>query len=492
MQPLRKLTTKEKALQINLRPDIYGSFAEIGAGQEVAANFFKAGGSSGTVAKTMSAYDMTFSDAIYGASQRYVCEARLIRMLQKEYNLLGDRLPERVQSTRFFAFANTVEALNYQKTNQPHGWVGLRFQLRPDTPFNECVVHVKMHDNDNVLQQQALGIIGVNLIFGALFFPDPEEMLDSLMDNLSSGRIEIDMFRLSGPDFEHVDNRLMCLKLVKNGMTRATIFGPDGNVMQPSEFLYKKNVLILRGRFRPVTLVNVDMLLTGRRHFKKEEDVKKDKMLLLTELTLNDLTSEKGIDDRDFLHRVDIICSLGQNVMISNYPEYYRLADYLSRFTKGQKIGLILGIDNLLKVFEEKYYEELSGGLLEAFGTLFGKNVILYVYPTLTAGSQEVLTLDKMENKLPANQRSLFQYLLQNEKLKMIDGADSRLLHIKSNEVLSKIKSGETGWEDDVPKKVVAAIKSNCLFDYPCSPEAFTTAQKALKAQQLKLNNPSK
>ena len=354
MEEIKKLTTQEKALRINLSKSIYGSFAEIGAGQEVAANFFKVGGASGTIAKTMSAYDMKFSDAIYGVCDRYVCEDRLIQMLDHEYSLLPERLPTRIKDTRFFSFADTVEVLNFERTNQGHGWIGLRFQLAPEGPFNDCVVHVKMHDNDPIQQQISLGILGVNMIFGCMFMREPEEIINSLLDGLTSRRIEVDMFRINGPDFKQVDNRLMALKLVKNGLTRAAMFGPDGTVMQPSEALYKKNVLVLRGRFRPVTHVNVDMLLAARRHFKREPDVDKSRMVVLTELTLNDLSSDGQIDEKDFLHRAEIICSLGQTVMVSNYFEYYRLVDYLSKITKGKKIGLVLGIYALQKIFEEK------------------------------------------------------------------------------------------------------------------------------------------
>ena len=468
MNDLRKLTIKEKALQINLRKDIYGSFAEIGAGQDVAANFFKAGGASGTIAKTMSAYDMSFSDAIYGASERYVCQSRLTRMLDHEYKLLLERLPHLASKTTFFSFADTMEALNYERTNKPHGWMGLRFQTRPGGEFNECVIHIKMLDNDALLQQQAVGIVGVNLIFGCFFIKDPEELLVSLVDGLTHGRIGIDMFELTGPDFKHVDNRLMSLKLVKNGLTRAAMFGPDGHVLQPSEVLYKKNVMVLRGRFRPVTHVNVDMLLTARRHFKHEPDVDKSKIMVLTEITLNDLRTEGEIDDEDFLARVDIICALGQNVMISNYQEYYKLVEYLSQMTRGKKIGIILGIYNLQRVFDEKYYKDLRGGVLEAFGTLFGNNVKLYVYPALKPDGEGTYTLDNFE--LPEKQKSLFQFLLQNDKLEDIKGANMENLHIISDNVLAMIKSGEDGWEDKMPRQVVTAIKDNCLFGYPCPP----------------------
>lgn len=467
MDEPKKLTTQEKALQINLSKSIYGSFAEIGAGQEVAANFFKVGGASGTVAKTISAYDMKFSDAIYGQADRYVCEERLVRMLEKEYELLQERLPHRAQQVRFFAFSDTVEALNYERTNQGQGWIGLRFQTHPMGPFNDCVAHIKMHDNDALQQQFGVGIFGVNMLYACMFLTDPEKIMMSLLDGLTTRRIEVDMLRISGPDFKHVDNRLMALKLVKNGLTKAAMFGPDGTVLQPSEALYKKNVLVLRGRFRPVTHVNVDMLLTSRRHFKSEPDVDRSKILVLTELTLNDLGADGNIDEKDFLNRADIICSLGQTVLISNYFEYFRLADYLSKTSKGKKIGIIMGIYALQKVFEAKTYENLRGGMLESFGILFGTNIKLYVYPAWKKDSKELFTLKDFEASLPENTRDLFRFLMKNGKLEDIQDANINNLHIISDNVLAMIRKGEMGWEKFVPHKVESAIKEHGLFDYP-------------------------
>ncbi|MBX2916197.1 MAG: TonB-dependent receptor [Cyclobacteriaceae bacterium] len=470
----KKLTTQEKALRINLSKTIYGSFAEIGAGQEVAANFFKVGGASGTIAKTMSAYDMKFSDAIYGVCERYVCEDRLIQMLDHEYRLLPERLQHRIADTRFFAFADTVEILNFERTNQGHGWIGLRFQLKPEGPYNDCVVHVKMLDNDPLQQQVSLGILGVNMIYGCMFIKDPETIINSLLDGLTTRRMEVDMFRLSGPDFLHVDNRLMALKLVKNGLTKVAMFGPDGSVMQPSEALYKKNVLVLRGRFRPVTHVNVDMLLTSRKRFKQDPEVDKSRLVVLTELTLNDLSSDGQIDEKDFLYRADIICSLGQTVLVSNYFEYYRLVDYLSRITRGKKIGLVLGIYALQKIFEEKTYENLRGGILESFAPLFGTNVKLYIYPSLRPGSNQLFTLTDFEQELPANLQALFRYLKDNHKLEAIQNANVNNLHIISDNVLAMIRKGESGWEKFVPTKVSDTIKENGYFDYPVTGNANT------------------
>jgi hypothetical protein len=469
MKTETNIGTRQKALKINLDRRIYGSFAEIGAGQEVAAMFFKAGGASGTIAKTISAYDMTFSDAIYGAEEsgRYVVEPRLIKMLSREYNLLQVRLGEkRGADTMFFAFANTVVALNYQKTNEGHGWIGLRFQLEPQGEYNDIVMHIKMIDNDSILQQQAVGIIGVNLIYGAFYFHKaPDTLLDSLMDELD-GRMEIDMLRFSGPVFSHIDNRLIALQLVRKGFTNAAMFGPDGHVLQPSELLYKKHIVAIRGRFRPFTLVNMDMLNNGVEQFLHEADVDPKRVLILSELTLHNLKDGDEIDEKDFLDRVDILASLGQTVLISNYQEYYRLVAYLSRFTK-LKIGLILGMPNLEWIFEESYYHNLQGGILEAFASLFSKNVKLFIYPTHKAEEDKLVNCEAFHWHLPSTQIDLFEYLLANNKIEDIRDFNKNLLHITSDQVLALIKEGKSGWEDKVPPTVARLIKEKSLFGFP-------------------------
>lgn len=467
MNDFRTLSIKEKALKINLDTRIYGSFAEIGAGQDTAAAFFKSGGASGTIAKTMSAYDMAFSDAIYGKCQRYVCEERLNTMLDREYGLLEKRLTHRKDTTNFFAYANTVETLNFKKTNKGHGWIGLRFQLNPNTPPNECIIHVLLLDNENIEQQQAVGIVGVNLIYGCFYLHhDVEALQNSLVENLSEGRVEIDMFKITGPDFKHIDNRLMSLKLVKNGLAQATMFSPSGEVLQAFDALYKKDVMVLRGRFRPVTKVNMDMLTTGINQFHTHKEVDKKNSMLFCELTLSDLTSTGALDEKDFLDRIDILCSLGQYVMISNFPEFYRLVGYLSQFTRKSKMGIIVGIMTLEKIFEEKHYNTLKGGILEAFGTLFSNNVTLFVYPSYDENN----VLHTCENfKVLPHLKYLFTHLLENHKIEDIHVANTSLLHITSDKAIAMIKAGESGWEQMVPDTVADIIKDNCLFDYPCA-----------------------
>ncbi len=465
-----KLTPKEKALKINLDPTFYGSFAEIGAGQETAAMFFKSGGASGTIAKTMSAYDMAFSNAIYGPEEsgRYVCLPRVIKMLNKEYELLPERLSHRISNTCFFVFANTVEALNYRRTNEGHGWLGVKFQLRPQSEPNECIIHVRLLDNDPIQQQNTLGIVGVNLIYGCLYMHhNPEALMNSIVDEVTNRRVELDFFKLKGPDFKHIDHRLFSLKLVKNNLSNATMFGPDGDVFLPADALYKKNILVLRGRFRPPTHVNIDMYENGFLQFIKDEDVPPSQTIRLVELTLQNLqVDDTTIDERDFLSRVDILCSLGCTVMISNYPEYYKLISYLSKFTRGRKIGIIVGIYNLLSIFEEKHYEHLRGGILEAFGLLFGNNVKTLVYPSFNRENQHLMRSHDIE--LPQHLKHLFDFLLETRKLEDIEGVNINNLNIISDNVLAMIKRAEPGWEQFVPDIVAQAIKKNCLFDYPC------------------------
>jgi len=463
--------TKQKALAINLDPHIYGSFAEIGAGQDVAANFFKAGAAAGTIAKTMSAYDMAFSDAIYGAQQvkRYVTEHRLMSMLSHEYDLLIERLAaKRGDNSTFFAFADTFSSLNYHKTNEGHGWMGVRFQQEPGGEFHDVVLHVKLLDNDHGLQHSAVGVLGVNLVYACFnYHKSPSVFLLSLLDDLSRDRIQIDMIRFEGPGFKDVDNRLMSLHLVKFGLSDAALFGPDGKNQQPSEVLYKKHIMIVRGRFRPLINVHMDMLNTGVERFMQEADVDNEKVIVVTELTLQSL-KERGADDsaeineKDFLDRVDILCSMGQTVMISNFHEYYKLVAYLSKIT-AIKMGVVLGYPNLEFIFNEDHYKYLQGGILEAFSTLFSRKVKLFIYPTLKG--DEVYNSAKFNP--PPHLIDLFEYLIANDKIEDIRNYNSNNLQVQTDKVLELVKENADGWEDYVPEQVATLIKERSLFGFP-------------------------
>src|ERR1700761_1992732 len=285
------LTTHQKALQINLDPSKYGTFAEIGAGQEVARWFFRVGGAAGTVAKSISAYDMAVSDAVYGKSDRYVSMGRLQAMLDYEYQLNIERLDEtRGDAASFFAFADTVVARSYRGGNECHGWMGVKFQAHPRDEPSQIILHIRMLDIEAALQQEAIGIVGVNLLHGAFFeHHEPDQLIESLLDRLTTDRIEIDMIEFRGIEFRSVDNRLMALKLVQLGLSGVAMFGPSREVLQPSEVLRKKALLVERGSFCPPTVVNIDMLESARAKFEAEPGVAGREILELTELTMRNL-----------------------------------------------------------------------------------------------------------------------------------------------------------------------------------------------------------
>ncbi|MFN8408072.1 MAG: TonB-dependent receptor [Flavobacteriales bacterium] len=476
------LSPNQKSRRINQDMDLYGTFAEIGAGQETVRYFFRAGGASMTIAKAMSAYDKDFSNAIYGPEpgNRFVCESRLKNMLRHEYGLMLERLSRKDHPTRkFFTFANTVATSTFERPHGGHGWLGVRFQTAPDRPTSDVIVHVRLHDPDISLQQENIGIMGVNLIHACFFHhKDPQEIMTALYDNVSRHVVEIDMIQMNGPDFSQVDNRLLSLQLVKRGYTDAVIFGPDGQNLQASEVLYKKNILAIRGSFRPVTKVNIDMIMNGYNMFIKENRVDRQKLQVLFEITLNNLQADTGdVDEKDFIDRADILCSLGQTVLISNYQEYYKLVEYFSRFTKA-RLGLIMGVNNLIEVFEEKYYRNLNGGMLEAFGILFTRDLKVYVYPSKPTADVETMTLENMP--VHPRLRPLYDYLVSNKRMVDIENYDPSVLPIFSQAALRMIRDGEPGWESMVPPYVDNMIKDNRLFGYvPPEVEAPGKAQKA-------------
>ncbi len=461
------LSTNRKALRINLDPSIYGSFAEIGGGQEVARNFFQAGGASGTVAKTISAYDKKFSDHLYNKNKpgRYVSEGRLGKMLKTEFDELLELLTQdEKENRRFFAFANTVATINYKKDNYSHGWLGIRFQLKPGAEPNQVVMHINLLENDSVLQQQTLGILGVNFIFACFHFHDrPNVFLQSLLDNLDRDRIEITLIRMSGADMDYVDNRLLSVQLVNNGMTNATMFDRNGDVQQPSDMLYKKNVLAFRGSFRPITYVGFDILKTSFGMFKKDKDYEKENTISLCEMTLNNLLEEGRFDERDFLDRADMLIGMGQNVMVSNFREYYKLVSYFSQF-KIKNLRVVIGIPTFINVLDKKYYKNLKGGILEAFGKLFTVNMKLYVYPTRDIKTGKLITSQNIP--LDKDLEYLYKYLLENRKIIDLEGINTEKLHIKSKEVLAMIKNDEKDWEQLVPVYIEEFIKTNKLFGF--------------------------
>ncbi|WP_338349990.1 TonB-dependent receptor [Nonlabens tegetincola] len=461
---------KNKALRINLNKNIYGTFAEIGAGQETVRHFFRSGGASGTIAKAMSAYDKDFSDAVYGIQDdgRYVTEARLQRMLEYETELIEDRLSrEKHPEKMFFTYANTVATIDFAKKYLGHGWVGIKFQASPGEEYSKIILHVRFKERDARLQQITLGILGTNLIYGAFYkYDQPKKLLKYLYDHIDMDKIEIDMINFSGPRFENVDNRLMSLQLIKNGMTEAVVFGPDGNNILAARILYKKNVLCLRGSFRPVTKVNMDMYETAKKRFIQSGTVTEEKLQTLFEITLSNLKASGEIDEEDFLHRAELLCSLGHTVLISNFKEYYRLVEYLNNYTKA-RIGLVMGVNNLVDIFDTKYYTHLSGGILEAFGKLFFKDLRVYLYPMKDTETGEMITSENL--KVHPRMKELYKFFKYNGKLKDIEDYDASIGHIFSREVLRMIENGEDGWQEMLPNGVANLIENQHFFGHESS-----------------------
>ena len=460
-----KLTPHQKALRINLDPERYGTFAEIGAGQEVARWFFKVGAAAGTISKSISAYDMAVSDAIYGRCQRYVSRERLQSMLDHEHGLNLERLgSSRGDLTAFFAFADTVAARSFQGAKECHGWMGVKFQAHPRDEGSQVILHVRMLDKENALQQEALGIVGVNLLYAAFFLHHkPELMLESLLDNLTTERLEIDMIEFSGIEFRHVDNRVISLRLVQLGLSGAAMFKSSGEVLQPSEVLHKRPILIERGRFRPVTKVNIDMIKCARERFVAETEVQADRVVELMEITMRNLLATGKLDLHDFLARVDVLAAVGKTVLISDYFEYYRLAAYLARYSTAP-IALTLGVANLLDLFEEQYYAGLEGGILEAFGRLFTKNLRTYVYPQRDQATGQLHTVENLE--MPEDMGNLYRHLVDRGRIQQLDNFNEGVLHIFSPDVLKRIKDDDGAWEDMVPAEVAEVIKRRSFFGY--------------------------
>jgi hypothetical protein len=460
------IDTHSKALKINLDPRWYGTFAEIGAGQEVVRWFFRVGGAAGTVSKSMSAYDMRVSDAIYGHADRYVSRNRLQAMLDREFELNLERLgQERGDQSSFFAFGDTVKAQSYRGTSECHGWMGIKFQSRANDQPSQIVMHVRMLDQEASAQQEALGIVGVSLCYGAFFLSHvPNELVESLLDNLTARRIEIDMLEFSGIEFRNVDNRIMALKLVQLQLSGVAMFGPNREVLQPSDALHNKAVLVERGSFRPVTYVNLDMLKCALAKFKEDPAVADKPVLSLVELTMYKLlASGTQVDLRDFLARADFLAACGMTVLISDYFRYYRLAAYLGSRTR-ERIAIVLGVPSIFELFDEKYYTDLPGGILENFGRLLKNDLKIYVYPLQRNPGDELQTIHTV--KVKEDLQPLYDYLVRRGSFVQLDNYNPKYLSIFSRDVLKRIAQGDESWDQMVPPQVAEIIRRRGFFGY--------------------------
>ena len=460
-------STTDKALRINLDEKKYGTIVEIGAGQEVARQFFKSGAAAGTIAKTMSAYDMKFSDAIYGVQEdgRYVSRSRVQAMLEKEFELVIDRVgTSRSVASRYFAYGATVAAKSFKLENECHAWCGIRVQMYPAAAPSDIIVHVRMRDDNAERQQQALGIFGVNLIYAAYYyFENANTIIDSLTDNLERGRIEVDSIEFYGPYFEEVDNRAINLHLIRSWKTRAVMFRDDGLVVIPAEMLYKKNVLTIRGTFRPVTRLNVDMIEQGLKFFCETQGVTAKNCVALAEISLKDIHgNDLGVPEKDLIESVRLLNSLGYSVMITDYTRYFSLRAYFRQFTKLQ-IGIVVGIMNIRQIFDESSYRGVEGGILEGFGKLFPDHTRLLVYPEIDKVGEY---RDYTNVDLPENLQYLYRHLIENNFIFGIESSDQELFKIFSRNVLKQLQNGRGAWEQSVPPGVAEAIIENRLFGY--------------------------
>ena len=462
-----KLNTGQKALQINLDAKKYGTFAEIGAGQEVARWFFHVGKASGTVAKTISAYDMAVSDAIYGVADRYVSRKRLQSMLDLEFKLLVDRLDKtRGDKCTFFVFADTVTTKHISKAGEEggHGWLGVKFQTVPQAEPSQIIIHLKMLDWETPRQQEAVGLVGVNLLHAAFYHnTDPITLIGTLLEGVTNQRVEVDMIKFSGPAFHRVDNRLMALQLVEQWLTEAALFTANGESVIPSELLYKKPVLLERGSFRPLTNPMLDMMERAQEMFVKDPALQGEAPVSMFEMTLRQLKIGDAIDHQDFLDRVDTLCALGKPVLISNFLRYHRLVTYLSRHTQ-KPIGLPIGLVRLRDVLDEKFYTDLPGGLMESLGQLFKNGAKLYVYPSLDKKTGRLTTVQNLD--VPAHLRHLYQHLVDNQFIVDITGYNADSLKIYSGEVLAKIHSGDESVARLIPPAIAEVIKTKKLFGW--------------------------
>ena len=452
MNKEKKISTYDKALRINLDTQKYGTFAEIGAGQGVAEWFFRASATAGTVAKTISAYDMTMSDEIYGKCSRYVSRERLNLMLDHEFSLLEERLTEsKGDSTTFFSYCNTVRARGYKDTGECHGWMGIRLQLKPNQPPCDIICHVRLLDDENVDQMEALGILGVNLIDAAFFHRDNlEEFVNSLIDNIAPGRVEVDMLKFLGEGFRFVDNRLCSLQLVQSGLTDAAMFLPDGEVVQPAEVLYKRTISLLRGSFDPVTHLHLDMMeQTKKKFFKNLTDKQQSRHIELCEISMHNLLRGDVMNHVEFLDRADALQALGKTVLISSCAEFHRIASYLSRYTI-EPIAVSLSIGLLNELFKEKWSENLAGGILESFGRLFKNELALYVYPWKNRQTDELVTAASF--RVEENLKYLYRYFIENQMIQDVECGDESLLSFTGRDIVKMIETKEEGWQELVPE----------------------------------------
>ncbi len=377
------LDTHHKALSINLDAEIYGSFAEIGAGQEVARWFLRVGAASGTVAKTICAYDKVVSDDLYGSGTRYVSRERVEAMLDREWELLVRQLgATRESDSRIFVFADTMSARNFAGTNECHGWIGLRFQTQPGGPPHEVVLHVNLLDQANVLQQEAVGVLGVNLIHAAFHRRDTiQDFLAALFDDLGAGRVEVDFVALRGPEIQDIDPGIPLVELVTSGRAEAVAFPADGRLIPPTELMHGRPVLLEPGSFAEPSPVFADMLTPALGALQAELDAESRPPASLYVLSvLQGAADDTALAPAEILRRVEALRASGHGVLVFRRRELYHMSELVNRFTAAP-IRFVTGLSTLIEIFQDRQNEALAGALLEALARLFARNVRVYASP---------------------------------------------------------------------------------------------------------------
>lgn len=452
MNKENNIGTLEKALKINLDTKVYGAFAEIGAGQETANWFFRASGAAGTVAKSISAYDMTVSDRLYGPAKRYVSMERLRAMMVCEYKNLCDRLEEsRGQDTCFFSFCNTVKAKGYKDNGHWHGWLGMRFQLKPGSPPSDVIMHVRLNDPDHDAQMEALGVLGVNLIYAVIYKRENmKDFVESLVENIHKGDVDVDLLHFEGHGFQMMDNRLFALQLVESGLTGATLFLPDGTLEPAADLLYKKPIVLMRGSFSPVTYLNMEMMDATKKAFSEDlEPEAKARCLAICEITINNLLRGEEVDHVEFLDRADALQALGMTVLITKFARFHSVSDLLGRFTS-EPIAIALSVGLLNEVFKEKWYVDLPGGILESFGRLFRNKTKLFVYPWKNRKTNEMVTADNF--RAPDHVKYLYAHLYHNGFIHPVECESEEHLRYTARDITRMIEAGDERWREYVPE----------------------------------------
>lgn len=450
--------TQEKAFRINMDKQCYGSFAEIGAGQETANWFFRSSGAAGTVAKTISAYDMTVSDTLYGPVKRYVSEERLKQMMESEYEQLISHLGEkRGKDTCFFAFCNTVKCKGYRDNGPWAAWIGVRFQLKPEAPPSDFVLHVRLLVPDHDIQMRVLGILGVNVLYSLFYKRERmDEFVLNIGANLDRSFYEVDFMRFSGHGFSMFDNRILALQLVQSGLSEATLFCPDGTVAQPADLLYKRPIVLMRGSFLPLCKIHMEMMDSVRTKFYEcLPEEQRNREIDICEISLSNLLRGRDVDLLDFIDRADALAALGKTVMVTNITHFHRISTLLNQYTK-EPVAIALSIGLLNELFKEKW-ADTPGGILATMGHIFVNRTKFYVTPWINRKTGEFVTATTY--RAPEKYHYLYRHLCANGDIVDVPYFNQKLLFQTPRDIIRMIRADDEQWKEYVPEQAYRMVE---------------------------------